>query len=153
MPSSIASDLSTISVSLYGKEVNVEQALDETIRNLQQHLNLLQSGLREIAMSSDQSTGEGLDDIKLSCLQVDKMQDHILEMNNLFEDLLDMSDQLVYLPENKEEKEYLKQHKAERKVKVAALKKKFDEERKAYKDALKEQKKKEKAEMKSIKEE
>ena len=142
------SDLSTISVSLNGQEVNLEQAITTTVNALQNHLNLLQLNLRSIAMSNDQSTGEGLDDIKRSCDEVDNMQDHILEMNNLFEDLLDMSDQLVYLPENKEEKEYLKEHKAARKIKVTAMKKRFDEARKANKAAIKAQKTAEK--MKTV---
>ena len=131
------SDLSTISVSINGQEINVEKAITDTVCALQNHLNLLQNNLRSIAMSNDQSTGEGLDDIKRSCDEVDNMQNHILEMNNLFEDLLDMSDQLVYLPENKEEKEFLKEHKVARKVVVTAMKKKFDDARKANKLAIK----------------
>ena len=135
------SDLSTISVSINGQTVNVETAITDTINALQNHLNKVSVNLRSIAMSNDQCTGEGLDDIKRCCAEVEDLQDHILEMNNLFEDLLDMSDQLVYLPENKEEKEYLKQHKVERKAKVTAMKKKFDDARKANKLAIKEAKK------------
>lgn len=144
------SDLSTISVSLNGQQVNVETAITETINALQNHLNKLSVNLRSIAMSNDQCTGEGLDDIKRSCAEVEELQDHMLEMNNLFEDLVDMSDQLVYLPENKEEKEFLKEHKIERKAKVAAMKKKFEEARKANKLAIKEAKKNAKSTMKTI---
>jgi hypothetical protein len=143
-----------MSISINGQEMNVEKALDQTVRELQQHLNQLQCIFREIAMSSEQSTGgDDFEDLKMSCHQVDGMQDHILSMNNLFEDLMDMSDQLIYLPETKEEKAYVKDYKAKRKVIIDDKKKKWAEERKQYKKDLKEKQKKEKSEMKSIEEE
>ena len=139
---SISSSLSNISVSLHGQEVNVEAAIDEVVRNLQKHLNDLQSLMRAIAMSGEQCTGEDdMQDLKDSCKQVRELQIHILEMNNLFEDLFDMSGQLRYQPLNDEEKAYLKKDKLEAKEEHSKLKKKWTDERKQFKVAQKEQSK------------
>ena len=68
---SISSSLSSISVSLYGQEVNVEAAIDQLVRNFQKHLNDLQSLMRAIEMSGEQCTGEDdMQDLKDSCKQV-----------------------------------------------------------------------------------
>lgn len=149
---SICSDLSAMSISYRGNEVNLERQLDETIRGLQDHLNKLQSVFREIAMSSEQYTGDGEDgemlDLKLSCRQVDVMKEHIVKMNNLFQDLMDMSDQLVYEPVSNDEKKYLKEWKKLSKTKFDDMNKKFVEERKEYKKEMKERRKLEKKEAK-----
>lgn len=153
---SVCSDLSMMSVSYRGSEVNLEKQLDETIRGLQKHLNDLQLVFRQIAMSCEQEIGEEVKvdglcvtcDLINSCKQVDEMKEHIVRMNNLFDDLLDMSDQLVYEPINKDEKAYLKKWKNESKGRFDDLRKKFVEERKEFKKMRKEELKKEK-EMKN----
>lgn len=148
---SICSDLSNVSISIRGEEVNVEKALDDTIRALQKHLNELQTVFRQIAMSSEQQLGIETkvetknygtltvsDDLILSCRQVTEMQNHIVGMNGLFDDLMSMSMQLTYEPESTDEKKYLKEYKATRKAEIIALEKKLKEERDAWNKLAKE---------------
>jgi len=46
---SVSSVGSTASVGFHGQSVNLEQALDATVRDLQSHLNMVQVHLRTIA--------------------------------------------------------------------------------------------------------
>ena len=46
---SIASGASFVSVSLNGREMNLEEALDSVVRDLQKHLNMVQLQLRMYA--------------------------------------------------------------------------------------------------------
>lgn len=152
---SICSDLSNVSISIRGEEVNVEKALDDTIRALQQHLNQLQCVFREIAMSSEQQLGNEIkvetkdygqltisEDLLSSCKQVDMMQEHIVKMNGLFDDLMSMSMQLTYEPESLDEKKYLKEYKVTRKNEVEKLRKQLKDERDQWNKLAKEQNKK-----------
>lgn len=154
---SVCSDLSNVSVSIHGQEVNVEKALDDTIRALQSHLNDLQVVFRQIAMSSEQFLGDETqvdskeygkltisNDLILSCKQVDKMQEHIVKMNGLFDDLMSMSMQLVYEPESSDEKKYLKEYKKIRKVEVEKMRDQLNSERKEWHKKMKEDNKKNK---------
>lgn len=158
---SICSDLSNVSVSIHGQEVNVEKALDDTIKALQAHLNDLQIVFRQIAMSSEQFIGDETqidskeygkltisNDLILSCKQVDKMQEHIVKMNGLFDDLMSMSMQLVYEPESSDEKKYLKEYKKIRKVEVEKMRQQLNDERKAWHKQIKDDNKKMKDENK-----
>jgi len=108
---SISSACSSISVSLNGKEVDLEQGLDEVVRGLQKHLNQVQLQLRMLGVGSERD-----DDYQEMIKEADIMEDGILEMQNLFDDLRSMSYQIVGLPETKEEKSWLKNHKIERKT-------------------------------------
>lgn len=138
---SVASNISHISVNHHGKVVTVESALDETVRDLQQHLNQLQCKLRAIAALSDQQTGDLEDgdfsDLKESVKQTDELEDHIQDMIELFEDLKDIAGQLAYLPETPAERTWLKDHKTHRKAHLAERKKQAAEQRKANKTAAK----------------
>jgi len=154
---SICSDLSNVSISIRGEEVNVEKALDDCVRDLQQHLNQLQVVFRQIAMSSEQQLGDETKvdtkeygqltvscDLLLSCKQVDGMQEHIVRMNGLFDDLMSMSMQLTYEPESLDEKKYLKEYKVNRKLEVAKLQKQLKDDRDAWNKQAKENAKAEK---------
>jgi len=135
---STCSNLSNISVGLNGEVVNLEKALDETVRFLQTHLNSIQNKLRQIAMSSEQTTGgEDFEDLKQSVKECEELEDEISEMNELFTDLRDIASQLAYLPETKPEREWLKQHKIERKAQVQAKKKENEDRRKKDKEVYK----------------
>ena len=114
---SIASGASSVSVSLNGREMNLEEALDSVVRDLQKHLNMVQLQLRMLGVGSERD-----DDFEDQIKEADKMQDSIVEMNYLFEDLYDMAYQIVGDPETKEEKQFLKQHKIERKANMDKLK-------------------------------
>ena len=129
---SIASGASSVSVSLNGREMNHEQALDSVGRDLQKHLNMVQLQLRMLGVGSERD-----DDFEDQIKEADKMQDSIVEMNYLFEDLYDMAYQIVGDPETKEEKQFLKQHKIERKAHMDKLKADHKEQKKKEKEEAK----------------
>ena len=126
---SIASGASSVSVSLNGREMNLEEALDSVVRDLQKHLNMVQLQLRMLGVGSERD-----DDFEDQIREADKMQDSIIEMNWLFEDLYDMSYQIVGDPETKEEKQFMKQHKIERKAHLDKLKAEHKELKKKEKE-------------------
>ena len=129
---SIASGASSVSVSLNGREMNLEEALDSVVRDLQKHLNMVQLQLRMLGVGSERD-----DDFEDQIKEEDKMQDSIGEMNYLFEDLYDMAYQIVGDPETKEEKQFLKQHKIERKAHMDKLKADHKEQKKKEKEEAK----------------
>ena len=129
---SIASGASSVSVSLNGREMNLEEALDSVVRDLQKHLNMVQLQLRMLGVGSERD-----DDFEDQIKEADKMQDSIVEMNYLFEDLYDMAYQIVGDPETKEEKAFLKQHKIERKAHMDKLKAEHKELKKKEKEEAK----------------
>jgi hypothetical protein len=139
--------MSAMSVSHHGKEVNIEDALDEVIRGLQGHLNDLQYQIRTIAMTADQFTGDGDDpemtDLKLSLEQSDAVVDNILEMHNLFDDLIGFGEQMAFKPINAAEKAYTKAHKAQRKKDIAEKKRRWEVERVEEKKRMKQERKEE----------
>ena len=126
---SIASGASSVSVSLNGREMNLEEALDSVVRDLQKHLNMVQLQLRMLGVGSERD-----DDFESQIREADVMQDSIIEMNWLFEDLYDMSYQIVGDPETKEEKQFMKQHKIERKAHLDKLKAEHKELKKKEKE-------------------
>ena len=132
---SISSACSSVSVSLNGREMGLEEALDETIRNLQKHLNMVQMQLRMIGVGSERD-----DDFEDQIKEADKMQDGIIEMTWLFEDLYDMAYQIVGQAETPQEKAFLKKHKLERKVHMDKMKTERKEEKKREKQEAKENK-------------
>ena len=88
---SVSSVGSTCSVGFKGQAVNLEQALDSTIRDLQSHLNLVQCHLRSIAATVEQD-----DDFSVELDLTGKMDDDLREMTWLFDDLRQMAaDQAV----------------------------------------------------------
>ena len=98
-------------VSFRGEEIDLEQALDENIRELQRFLNSLQCALRQINMGNEQDLSYA-DALKES----DHVEDCIDDMQYLFQELRDIAHQLCGEPETPEEKAYLKNHKAQRKL-------------------------------------
>ena len=129
---SIASGASSVSISLNGREMNLEEALDSVVRDLQKHLNMVQLQLRMLGVGSERD-----DDFEDQIKEADKMQDSIREMTWLFEDLYDMSYQIVGDPETKEEKQFMKQHKIERKAHMDKLKADHKEQKKKEKEEAK----------------
>ncbi len=98
-------------VSYRGEEIDLEQALDENIRELQCFLNSLQCSLRQINMGNEQDL-----EYALALKESDHVEDCIDDMQYLFQELRDIAHQLVGEPNNAEEKAYLKSHRAERKI-------------------------------------
>ena len=93
---SVSSVGSTCSVGFKGQAVNLEQALDSTIRDLQSHLNLVQCHLRSIAATVEQD-------------------DDLRQMGWLFEDLRSFATDLISVPETAEDKSQMKVWKVQRK--------------------------------------
>lgn len=104
-----SSSASTVSVNYHGKECSLEESLDETVRNLQSHLNAVQCNLRTLAADQERDP-----DFKEAIGEADKLETHIVQMVELFEELRGYCYDLVGLPESMEEKLWLKQHKIER---------------------------------------
>lgn len=133
---SVSSVGSTASVGFHGQSVNLEQALDETVRNLQSHLNLVQCHLRRIAAIADQDA-----DFKDEVEESDKLDDDLRSMTWLFADLRSMAEDLISIPDTPEDKIWFKAHKAQRKLDDKRIEAehaiKVKEERKASKSALK----------------
>lgn len=131
-----SSQLSNISVSYYGEEMDLESAIDDAFRELQTHMNSTQQYLRSLAMLCDQDG-----DYK-ECLALnDHIEDSIDGVNDLFNELRKIVGQISLKPQDAEEKEIYREHKEARK------KKKEDEkaEAKAAKEAEKADKAAEKA--------
>ena len=122
-------------VSYRGEEIDLEQALDENIRELQCFLNSLQCSLRQINMGNEQDL-EYADALKES----DNVEDAIDDMQYLFQELRDIAHQLVGEPSNAEERSYLKAHKAQRKLYFQDKAQKKKAEMKAQKMSSKENK-------------
>ena len=109
---SIASSAaSSVSVSLNGREMCLEEALDEVVRGLQGHLNMVQCHLRTLA--SDQERGNEFEEMIATA---DLLEDNIDEMQWLFQDLRSMCYEICGEPETPEERSFLKAHKIERKA-------------------------------------
>jgi hypothetical protein len=119
-------------ISMGGEEFDFESALDTVIRALQQHLNDIQSNLRQMTQLADR--GESFE---TECDMSARIEDSLLDMNRLFLDLLDMSDQLVSIPQDPEDKAYWKKFKIERKAIKKQKLKEFDDAKKAEKNERK----------------
>ena len=107
---SVSSVESTTSVGFKGQAVNLDAALDETVRDLQKHLNMVQVHLRLIA-----STVEQDDDLATELELSGKLDDDLREMGWLFEDLRSFATDLISQPETAEEKSMVKVWKVQRK--------------------------------------
>ena len=136
---SVSSVGSMASVGFHGQSVNLEQALDETVRELQKHLNMVQVHLRTIA-----ATVERDDDFAEELALTGKVDDDLREMSWLIEDLRAFAADLISIPETAEEKALLRKWKIDRKVLEKRLQEehtvKVREERAASKLALKTEK-------------
>ena len=128
---------SSVSVGYKGGAVPLEQALDEVIRDLQKHLNMVQCKLREIALIVEQDP-DFKEEVKLS----DELDDNLREMEWLFTDLRSMAYDLISEPYEDEDKAWFKTHKVERKANEKKLQTEhitqLKEDKKKQKQALKE---------------
>lgn len=127
----------SVFVGFRGDAVPLDEALDETIRNLQKHLNMVQVKLREIAVIAEQDP-DFKEEVKLS----DDLDDELRDMNWLFSDLRSMAYDLISIPDLPEDKTWFKQHKFDRKVNEKKVQvehaTKIKEERAQQKKAMKE---------------
>ena len=126
--SSIGSATSTI-ISYNGEEIELETALDELYKDIQQNLNHSQCSVREMARLKEDSDF-------FECVPIHwAILDYVENLNELFKELTDISSQVLGKP-NKDEKDEYKKICEDRKIR-----------KKREKNELKEQKN-----LKSIKE-
>lgn len=116
--------------------MGVEEALDEVVRGLQNHMNHVQMALRQAASIAEQDADYS-EELKISWA----IDEDLLQMSFLFEDLRAMSLDLITVPDTAEEKLLAKKFKLDRKAyekkAIAEHAEKFKAERAASKLALK----------------
>jgi hypothetical protein len=105
-----SSSASSVSVNHHGSQIDLETALDETIRDLQRHLNLIQCHLRTLAADSERDN-----DFQQMIGVADELENEIDDITWLFVDLRGYCYDIVGLPSG-DEKTWLKSHKAIRKA-------------------------------------
>lgn len=133
---SVSSVGSQASVGFHGRAVGMDEALDNVMRDLQNHINHVQLALRQVACIAEQDA-DYKEELDLSW----KIDDDLLQMSFLFDDLRAMCLDLITVPETPEEKALAKKFKADRKEyekkAIAEHAAKFKAEREASKQALK----------------
>ena len=107
---SVTSMMSTVSISLNGQEMNLEGAIDETFKSLQQNLNFCQCNLRNLATCEERG-----DEFEISHDICYRIHDNILEMKELFLDLNSIVKQIKLKPETPEEKNWMETYNEEKK--------------------------------------
>ena len=107
---SVSSVGSTASVGFRGQAVNLEAALDETVRGLQAHLNLVQCHLRGIAATLEQD-----DDLSVELKLSADLDDELRSMAWLFDDLRGFATDLISVPDTPAERAMVKKWKIDRK--------------------------------------
>ena len=110
MTSSICSAMSEVSISLNGVEQSLEQAIDDTFKELQQNLNQSQCNLRNLATCEERG-----DEFQISHDICYRIHDNILEMKELFLDLNSIVKQIKLKPETPEEKNWMETYNEEKK--------------------------------------
>lgn len=129
---SIGSTASRASVGFHGETVDMEVALDDTVRQLQGHLNNVQQLLRNIAVIVEQDA-----DFKTEVAESDKVDDELRRMGWLFADFRHIVDDLISIPDTKEDKAWFKLHKKERAATEKVLQAEHDAQEKAERAASK----------------
>lgn len=136
-----------VSVGFRGGAATLEVALEETIKNLQGHLNGVQLKLRQIAQLCE-ADPEFKAEVELS----DSLDDELREMMWLFDELRQMAYDLISEPETAEDKLFFKHHKAARKLDEKRLQKEHKDRVKADRVAQKAALKAEKATLGDVEE-
>lgn len=123
---SVASSAASLRSVVYdGQVVNLEQALDDVIRGVQNKLNQLQCNLRQLASAEngEQAFGETeLEDFQYCVGLEDECCDLVAGLCELLIELPDIARDIAGKPEDAESKAWYKQHKLERKLALAKKK-------------------------------
>ena len=114
---SISSQMSEMSISLNGEEIMLEEAVDETFKNLQAFLNSTQCDLRNLA-----SCDERNETFEVSHSYCTKIDDNISEMNELFKSLKSIVKQIKMVPKTDEDKQFVKDFEFKRREEKAEQK-------------------------------
>jgi hypothetical protein len=134
MASVASSAASQTSCVFDGEVMNVDLALDKTVRSAQQGLTDLQVALRELCALDDQAIDE-LEDWKIAVSLYDKVEDWVEGVTALLEELVPIAAEIRGPAPDKETKAAYKLHVAARK---AAKKKAADEKKVKTSEARKE---------------
>ena len=119
---SVASSAASLrSVNFHGREMSLEQALDETIKGVQNHLNSLQVALRNLAACEDQAVDDEEDFRQMVALE-DEIVDTVGALNELLSELPDIAEGIRGPAPNPAMKAWHRTHKAERKLQLARRK-------------------------------
>ena len=119
---SVASSAASMrSVNFHGREMTLEQALDETIKGVQNHLNSLQVALRNLAACEDQAVDDEEDFRQMVALE-DEIADTVGALNELLGELPDIASDIRGSAPNPAMKAWHRTHKAERKLQLARRK-------------------------------
>ena len=123
---SVASSAASLRfVQFDGREISLEQALDEVIRGTQNKLNQLQCNLRQLAAAEggEQAFGETkLEDFQYCVNLEDECCDLVAGLCELLVELPEIARDIAGKPEDAESKAWWKQHKLERKLALAKKK-------------------------------
>lgn len=105
---SVSSTASSITVSAFGEDMPLEQAIDQVYKDLQGALNFSHASTRELSMEAER---EG--DFKDVMNHAFEIQDYIDDMLALFKELKVVVKQVVGKPKTEDEKAWLKSRKDE----------------------------------------
>jgi hypothetical protein len=101
--------------------MTLEQALDETVKSVQNHLNSLQVALRNLAACEDQAVDDDEDFRQMVALE-DEIADTVGALNELLSELPDIASDIRGPAPNPAMKAWHRTHKAERKLQLARRK-------------------------------
>lgn len=129
---SVSSVGSSASVGFHGQQVNLDQALQETVDKLIRHMNRIQFELRQLAAAVEQDLPFE-EELKMS----GQINDELRRMEWLFQDLRAMQDDLISTPDTPEDKLLLKKYKLDQKALEKSEQAKHAEEFRAERAAAK----------------
>lgn len=129
---SVSSHASSVSVSMNGEVMLLEQAIDNVYRDVQQSLNFCHTSMRELNMMAERE-----EDYKTIMSESFQIHDYIDVIASLFLELKQVLKQVTGNPKTPEEKEWLVKEKETRKRLKAERKAKTAEERKANREKTK----------------
>jgi methyl coenzyme M reductase subunit D len=115
MTSSVCSDMSTMSVSVFGEEVVLEVAIDNIFNQIQDSINNTHCEVREMCCDLDREN-----DFKVSYEHYEKINNYSDDLAMLFKELKSVSKQVLGKADTTEDKQWLKE-KIERKKRLAQI--------------------------------
>jgi hypothetical protein len=105
------SNATTMSVSYFGEEKDLGEALDDCFKQLQSNLNNTHCRVRELAMCPEQDG-----DFYIMCEMVENIEDYVTDMTGLMKELIRVVKQVRGNGSNAAEKNELKARAEKRKL-------------------------------------
>jgi hypothetical protein len=88
--SSMASNMSERSVSVFGEEMPLDEAIDQIFKEIQSHINDMHCSIRELCQSEDRN-----DSYEEAIEFFDSIASHVKEGNTVFKELVKVCKQLL----------------------------------------------------------